>query len=260
MNHPAQSSRRALLLVAAAALLLSLAVRTAGWDVPCFEAVRPLLLAMGSPVFWSSLTALGDALVAPLLLLPFAARQPRLLVAAGWSTLVATLVSHGLKAWVQSPRPPAVLAIETIGPRLLAGSWPSGHTTTVFTVLGVLLLGQQRATRGALVVAAAAALLVGLSRIAVGAHWPGDVLAGIACGLASATAGWWLAQRPPAIARLRVRQLWLLVLLAVAISNLAFHDTGYPLGRVLQVTVALMALACWPAVWRRTRQAAAEDA
>jgi undecaprenyl-diphosphatase len=49
--------------------------------------------------------------------------------------------------------------------------------------------------------AVAMILLVGMARVILRAHWPSDVLAGIALGLALAAAAGWLAsaQRAPEI-------------------------------------------------------------
>ncbi|MFA5083608.1 MAG: phosphatase PAP2 family protein, partial [Hydrogenophilaceae bacterium] len=129
-------------------------------------------LAAGLPdVFWSDLTVLGDTLVALCLLLPFLRRRPDLVLAALLASLPATLLSHGIKDGLALARPFAVLAdqVHVIGPYLKAGSFPSGHTTTIFVLASVLALGLR--ARGAMPALLALALLVGLSRIAVGAHW-----------------------------------------------------------------------------------------
>lgn len=55
-------------------------------------------------------------------------------------------------------------------------SFPSGHTTTVFALACALTLLYPR--RRLVVAGWAAAALVGASRVVVGAHFPGDVLAG----------------------------------------------------------------------------------
>jgi len=70
---------------------------------------------------------------------------------------------------------------------------PSGHSLTVFAGIGVILLCFSLKARhwpvAALLVLLA--VLVALSRVMVGAHWPADVLAGAGSGLAVAL----LAQR-----------------------------------------------------------------
>lgn len=147
---------------------------------------------------WAHLTMLGEGLAVVAVIGPLARWRPQL----GWSLLIAavlaTVAVHGLKEITDLPRPAAVLppgAINIIGPDLYIVSFPSGHATTIATfcaVLGFHLPG--RRWRWALAVPA---LLVGVSRVVVGAHWPVDVLAGLVLGWFVAAASVWLAQRWP---------------------------------------------------------------
>lgn len=61
-------------------------------------------------------------------------------------------------------------------------SFPSGHTTTMFAVFGVLSLLSPRLGLASLLLA----IPVAASRIIVGAHYPSDVAGGLFLGLASA--------------------------------------------------------------------------
>ncbi len=71
----------------------------------------------------------------------------------------------------------------------LTQSFPSGHTTTAFSVAVMLvLLTWNGKLRWAGVTAIPIACLVGLSRIYRGVHWPTDVLAGICFGTFTACA------------------------------------------------------------------------
>jgi membrane-associated phospholipid phosphatase len=148
---------------------------------------------------WASLTITGHTSVVfallGLLLLPQIKRTGVItgfFVAAILGGAVSTLVKESL----QIPRPPAVLAevqFHLIGHKLHLVSFPSGHTLTAFGVATLLILGLQlRGWRlaGMLVLAS----LIGLSRIAVGAHWPLDVLGGAALGTACGWGGWQAAQ------------------------------------------------------------------
>ena len=62
--------------------------------------------------------------------------------------------------------------------------FPSGHTLTAFFAVGLLWQFYPRLRWLML----GMAVLVGLSRVMVGAHWPGDVIAGAFVG---AACGWW---------------------------------------------------------------------
>jgi membrane protein DedA with SNARE-associated domain/membrane-associated phospholipid phosphatase len=104
-------------------------------------------------------------------------------------TYLGTIALYALaKPLVDRPRPPAADLIgHATGP-----SFPSGHAAqalAAWTVLGVVLTtGRTRRTRvAALAVAALLVLVVGTSRVYLGAHWLTDVLAGYAL------TGTWLA-------------------------------------------------------------------
>lgn len=225
--------------------LLAVQVLRMGWNVPWFEQLRPVLLAAMAGYaepFWSACTLLGDALVTPLLVIPFLPRRPQLAWASLLAALVATVLTHAVKPLLHLPRPPAVLDLTVIGPRLLAGSFPSGHTTTAFTVFVLLWLAG--GLRGPVAWSAGLllAVLVALSRVAVGAHWPADLLAGAAAGWVSAWLALRLAARWPIAPTGRLAGLLPLVLGGLAMVDLFGHDTGYPAGMFLQQGVAALML------------------
>ncbi len=237
-----------------ATLALLLVVATAA-NVPLLLAMRDLLLPAGA-TFWSASTLLGDALVAPLLVVPFQRRRPSLVWESVLAALFATAFTHGLKPLFHQARPPAVLHdLVVIGPRLLAGSFPSGHTTTAFTVLGVLVLAGLVRRPLPRALALALACLVGCSRVVVGAHWPGDVLAGAAGGWLCAALGLAVAARWPLAPQGWFARSLPALLVLIALFDLFGHDTGYPAGMVLQHLVALLAL-CWFAgnAWHKLKQ------
>lgn len=93
-----------------------------------------------------------------------------------------TLVAQGLKAIMDRERP-SNLMIAKPAEAWLSNSFPSGHTTTsvaVATMLFLITFRSRNAWIGKL--ALVWALLVGISRIYRGVHWPTDVLAGICAG------------------------------------------------------------------------------
>lgn len=187
---------------------------------------------------WANLTAIGDTLVAFALLLPFARRRPDVAAAILLSTLFALLYVHGVKNLAALPRPAAVLdceAFNVIGPALRAGAFPSGHTATVFALAA--LLGAQLPWR-LLTPLLLLAALVGLSRIAVGAHWPSDVLAGAAGGWLAGLAGVALAQRWRVLHHPAVCRAVQAILLLGAIWLFTGYDSHYPDARRFEQAVA----------------------
>ena len=70
-------------------------------------------------------------------------------------------------------------------------SFPSDHATAVGAVAAGLWLANRRLGR----LAGALALLMALARVYVGAHYPGDVLGGLALGAAVVVGFWPLASR-----------------------------------------------------------------
>jgi membrane-associated phospholipid phosphatase len=191
---------------------------------------------------WSALTVLGDTLVALCLLLFFLRRHPDLALAVLLASLPATLLSHGLKEGLDMARPAALLGdqVHVIGRILTAASFPSGHTTTIFVLAAVLIGGLRSATATPWILIVA--LLVGFSRIAVGAHWPLDVLGGALCGWASGLLGLYVVRRVDWAARPGLQLAMRLLLLACAVTLYLAYDSGYPLARPFELFIALAAL------------------
>jgi membrane-associated phospholipid phosphatase len=114
-------------------------------------------------------------------------RGNRSAVLAVWTGYLGAIVLYILaKPLVHRPRPPAADLIGHASGR----SFPSGHATQALAAWGVLavvlLAGRSRTARTVTLTAATVVvLLVGASRIYLGAHWLTDVLAGYAL-----TAAW----------------------------------------------------------------------
>ena len=101
-------------------------------------------------------------------------------------------LSEGLKAMFERERPPAAFqAVETLN-----ASFPSGHAllSTVFYLTVAVMMTRafpkRRLKAYVLGVGMVFALMVGLTRVYLGAHWASDVMAGWCVGAAWAMALW----------------------------------------------------------------------
>jgi len=147
------------------------------------------------------ITALGSFSVLLLLVLAVSGflwihRQKRLMALLLVSTGTGFLLNSLMKELFARPRPSVVPHLREV----FTPSFPSGHaalSAIVYLTVGVLLfevVKDRRARLYCLAVAMAATGLVGLSRIYLGVHYPSDVLAGWATGIAWAAVCWLAAQ------------------------------------------------------------------
>ncbi len=94
----------------------------------------------------------------------------------------SVVLNNFVKLLVESPRPIGIGDVLTFGEYTATGySFPSGHTQNV-TVFGTSLFILTR-NRLVLVLTPIVALLVGLSRLYLGLHWPIDILGGFVFAL-----------------------------------------------------------------------------
>ncbi|HEU5110821.1 MAG TPA: phosphatase PAP2 family protein [Micromonosporaceae bacterium] len=126
----------------------------------------------------------------------------RLAALAVGATALAFAVRAGVRYAVARPRPLDRLT-EAHG-----WAYPSGHTTAATVVAGVavllaLLLGRGARVRAVVpAVAVGWAVLVGLSRVSLVAHWPTDVLAGWFLGAAVTCLAAWVLSLPEPVREL----------------------------------------------------------
>lgn len=224
------------------ALLLALAILVTHGNKSVFLLFNGLGPHTGDRL-WANWTLLGDGWVGLALLLPFVGRCPRLVWSALVTAIIAGIAVPVLKDIFDLPRPPAVLAadvIHIIGPAYGSRSFPSGHTTTAFVLAGVLSLYYRRAwVMGASVIIAAG---VGVSRMAVGVHWPLDVTVGAALGWGCAIAGThWAAHWRWGESLTGQRVIAALLVLA-ALGLLFFFKHYASLAALLPKGVAILAL------------------
>jgi undecaprenyl-diphosphatase len=112
------------------------------------------------------------------------------------ATLGGLLISSLLKNYYERPRPAVVPYLSYV----YSSSFPSGHSmlsAVVYLTLGSLLahLAERRRLKiYCVAVAMLLTFLVGASRVYLGVHYPTDVLAGWAAGLAWAVLCWLVTQ------------------------------------------------------------------
>jgi membrane-associated phospholipid phosphatase len=179
-------------LVAGAAMA---AIALSGSNTALFHVVNGWPATTGDAL-WANLTELGEATAVLALAAPLVGRRPRVLWAAVLAAAASLLLSQPAKRLLAVARPARALgadAIHIIGPKLSSHSFPSGHATTAFTAAALAFaLVRNRWARAALLLVAG---LVATSRVAVGAHWPLDVLGGVALGWIGGCIGLLLARR-----------------------------------------------------------------
>lgn len=141
----------------------------------------PLRAVMQLGTLWVGLTLTGILLV----------RQSRL----GWQPGAALFVSVALafrtdnviKAVIERPRPSAVIEGIEVREHIDGFAFPSGHTTMAAAIAGalhpVLSPRARLAAWGAVAVTA-------IARMHVAAHWPLDLVGGLALGVTLASLAW----------------------------------------------------------------------
>lgn len=109
-------------------------------------------------------------------------------IAAGISAAVALGIAQVISNLVARPRPFVGHAgsVHLFAQHVADPGFPSDHATASFAIAAAILL---RSRRWGLVTLAAATLL-SVSRVALGVHYPSDVIAGAALGSATALALW----------------------------------------------------------------------
>ena len=166
-----------------------------------FARVNQFLLPQRT--FFENITQLGDALILMPIISFLIIWKPQ--VWAGFFGVIplGAFLSIGGKYWAAMPRPGAVLdpAIYTaVGGLNNYNSLPSGHTLSIFAMMTVFILvliptPQNKIHLSLWGLGMLVAAFIGISRVAVGVHWPLDIVAGAALGYLAGVSGVILTQR-----------------------------------------------------------------
>ena len=196
-----------------------------------------------SPIIWSNFTVLGNTLIALVLFLPWIRKRNDLLWAIFFAAIVSIIISHGLKHVLAIPRPPAILSkdfLTVIGPVYKRNSFPSGHATTIFTIASLLIFTSTNTKFRVFMFLSAA--LIALSRVAVGVHWPTDIIGGMLTGWFSSYLGLTLyskiKQKLPVINFSIISG----IILISAFVLLGFFKLKYPATDALKNIVGVLAI------------------
>jgi len=105
---------------------------------------------------------------------------------AAWAALLAIVIANFIGLLIFRERPYLVSPeiLQLIPPPLTTHSFPSGHTAVSFAAAAAITLGAPEIGLGAIILAVG----VGLGRVAVGVHYPTDILAGAILGILCAYA------------------------------------------------------------------------
>lgn len=221
----------------AIALMIGTALALAGGQQTGFRAVQSVTEHFPDTI-WLHGSLFGDTLVALTLAVPVVIARPRLLAPVLLTAIAGGLLVNGIKDGWPTLRPPGALdagAFTLLVPGYRTGSFPSGHTLTVF-LWATLMSAATRSTAlraGALLLACWG----GLSRVGCGVHWPVDVCFGAAGGLALGWIGWQLGHRLPTPRGRALRALQTPFLIAPVL--LVWHDSHAPGTETAQGLVAL---------------------
>ena len=149
------------------------------------------------PNLMFNLTQIGDVIVSFALVSAFIIYAPKLWEALLTSAIISLIVSALLKKIFAVPRPAAMFDHDsfTIIGKEISGrtSLPSGHSMVTFIVVTTLLIGfMPKQIKHKIIwfcLLLSLGLIIALSRVGVGAHYPLDVLIGSTIGFIIALLG-----------------------------------------------------------------------
>ena len=214
------------------------------WEPGLFLAINQAC-AVVPAVTWATISLGGNAWGVLALTSPLLVFAPRFVWAWLCAVPVGVIMARIGKEWLFSPRPAGLIEhaqIRIVGEPMELASMPSGHTLTAFAVAGSIYFVIDAERRRRFVWLWLLAAMVGLSRMALGAHWPGDVVVGACLGVWAAAIGHPLLQRlgPGFFAPRGWQMRALAAVLALTLYQLLDAPLDYAESRQPQYVLALV--------------------
>ena len=259
---PSERTPKGPWLIATLLVLLGVVVFNTPWNQAWLLQVHGA--NRGPDVLWSFLTQFGEGGAAFLLLIVAAQFAPGATALVLKSFLLGSLLSPMLKSWLAVTRPLGVLdasLLQTIGtPPNSANAMPSGHAMTIAAAITLALYMTRHAKfRQPLWLGLVLwGVLVAVSRVVVGAHWPADVLVGSGVGIMVALLALAWEQRVPWSPRLQTKPLQMLLMLVEMglVIYLFRAQTDTEAARLAFDLIATVGIAGAMNRWIRLRRAA----
>jgi membrane-associated phospholipid phosphatase len=207
-------------------------------DIVWFRAINQAAKELPD-IFWTGFSLLGNGWACFALAFPLIIFAPRLLIAGVCSGIFTGIFSRIAKMVADTPRPAGLLeqsSFHIIENPLLHSAMPSGHTMTAFGIVTAIYLTIDVSTRKKYLFLFILAIMTGISRIAVGAHWPEDVLIGTTLGVICGISGAFLASKfKPHQLEIGKWTFWTLMIGSVICSYvLAFQKLDFNLNQPIQ--------------------------
>lgn len=166
-------------------------------DITWFRAINHAARELPD-IFWTGFSLFGNGWACFALAFPLIIYAPRLLIAGVCSGIFTGIFSRIAKMIADTPRPAGLLeqsSFHIIENPLLHSAMPSGHTMTAFGIVTAIYLTMDIQLRKKYFFLFILAIMTGISRMAVGAHWPEDVLIGATLGVICGICGAFLASK-----------------------------------------------------------------
>jgi len=186
---------------------------------------------------WPILTIFGDPVIILCIGLSFIHFQPKIALAILPAIFLGIILVFSMKWGLNVARPSLTLdpgQFVLLGKSPISPAFPSGHTTGIMALATLMLLYCRRHIIGITIIILA--LIIAISRIMVGAHWPLDIGGGMVLGWGIAVTTHIFTQNWEYNSN---KQIFLSIGLLISSIFLIFKNTGYPITYPIQVVIAL---------------------